>query len=126
MIKSIKEEYILSGLCADDIYGTSRKMQELGRKSEIVFYEKRLEKHKDIESSSYKFIKELCEIYNKNFIAPYKDNYELVKFILSKNYDELHIPKQKNETYENYKYEIDKYKLYRRSSSLQVNSKLRE
>ncbi|MCC0705113.1 hypothetical protein IC213_18820 [Clostridioides sp. ES-S-0049-02] len=126
MVKEIKEKFILTGLCADDIYGTSRKMQVLGRKNELDFYEKRLKKHKDIESSSYKFIKELFKIYNKNLIVPYKENNKLVKLLLSKTYNELHMPKQKNLTYENYKYEIDKYDLYRRSSNLQVNSALRE
>ena len=126
IIPKIKENIILSGLCADDIYGTSRKMQELGRKDDVEFYVKRLEKHNDLESSSYKFIKELCDNYNKAFIAPYKQNEYLISHILNKTFKELHSPKQKNIMYESYKYEIDKYKLYRRNSNLQVNSGIRD
>lgn len=126
IIPNIKEDVVISGLCADDLYGTSRKMQELGRKDNDGFYMKRVEKHRDIEASSYKFIKELCEEYNKRFIAPYKQNDKLASCILSKNIKELHSPKQKNIMYESYKNEIDKYKLYRRNSNLQVNSGIRE
>lgn len=126
IIPKVKEDIILSGLCADDIYGTSRKMQELGRKDNVEFYLKRLEKHNDLESSSYKFIKQLCESYNKEFIAPYKQNEDLVSYILNRTFKELHSPKQKNIMYKSYKEEIEKYKLYRRNSNLQVNSGIRE
>lgn len=125
ILPNIKESVVLSGLCADDIYGTSRKMQELGRKDEDEFFKKRLEKHNNIESSSYKFIKEICEDYNKQFIAPYKDNEILVRYILNCGFKKLHSPKQKNIMYEAYKEEIDSYKLYRRNSNLQVNSGIR-
>ena len=122
----VSENIILTGLCADDLYGSSRKMQELGRKDSRLFYEKRLEKHQDLTSSSYIFIKELFESKGKTFIAPYKDSEDLVEFILSKDLHELHSPKQKNVMYQDYKLELDKYSLYRRNSNLQVNSGLRE
>lgn len=126
IIPKIRENIILSGLCADDIYGTSRKMQELGRKNGDDFFKKRLEKHDNIESSSYVFIKEICEDYDKKFIAPYKDNEILVKHILKCEFKKLHSPKQKNIMYEAYKKEIDKYRLYRRNVNLQVGSGIRE
>ena len=126
ILKEVKEEYILSGLCADDLYGTSRKMQELGRKDLDEFNKKRLKIHNDITSSSYVYIKQLFEKEGFKFIAPYKSNKELVNYIMNKNFKDLHSPKQKNIMYESYKSELEKYKLYRRNSNLQCNSRIRE
>lgn len=122
----IDEKIVLSGLCADDIYGTSRKMQVVGNRDANEFYIQRLEKHKDVESSSYKYIKSIFEDNGKVFVAPYKDNNELVNYILSKNFFELHKPKLKNVMYESYKAEIITHNLYRRNSSLHINSGIRE
>ena len=101
-------------------------MQELSRKKNEQFYLKRLKKHNDIEASSYIYIKQLCEAYGKKFVAPYKQSKDLSSYILNKDVKELHSPKQKNVMYISYKNELDKYKLYRRNSNLQVNSGLRE
>ena len=126
MVNEIQEEIVFSGLCADELYGTSRKMQILGRTNDEEFYKKRNEMHEDIESSSYIFIKNIFNAHNKEFVAPYKDNIELVNYFLNKNFKELHSPKQKNLTYINYKEEIEDYKLYRKNSNLQCNSNIRE
>lgn len=126
MVNIIQEDIVISGLCADDLYGTSRKMQVLGRKSELEFNKKRVEINSNEQSSSYIYIKKLFNMYNKEFIAPYKDNIDLINFMLNKSFKELHSPKQKNVMYENYKKELETYKLYRRNSNLQVNSKVRE
>ena len=126
MVNEIQEEIVFSGLCADELYGTSRKMQILGRTNDEEFYKKRNEMHEDIESSSYIFIKNIFNAHNKEFVAPYKDNIELVNYFLNKNFKELHSPKQKNLTYINYKKEIEDYKLYRKNSNLQCNSNIRE
>lgn len=126
IVENIKEPIVLTGLCADDLYGSARKMQEIGRKDDTIFYQKRLEKHLDATASSYKFIKELFTSHNKTFIAPYKDSKDLSEFILNKDLKELHSPKQKNIMYIAYKEELDRYSLYRRNSNLQINSHLRE
>ena len=126
IVKYVEEDIVLSGLCADDILGTSRKMQVNGRNNNEVFYQMRLDKQNDILSSSYCFIKRVFEEKEKQFIAPYKENMELVNYILSKDFSQLHKPKLKQLTYDNYKNEIDKYNLYRKNSSLQVNSGVRE
>lgn len=124
--KYIKENIVLSGLCADDLYGTSRKMQELGRNDLYRFNEKRKELINVPESSSYIYIKYLFENQGYKFIAPYKECEDLIKFFMSKTFKELHSPKQKNIMYESYKYELLKYDLYRKNSNLQCNSKIRE
>lgn len=126
MVSKIKENIVLSGLCADELYGTPRKMQELGRCDEVKFNDKRKLINENNESSSYIFIKELFNMNNKDLIVPYKECNELVSYMLSIPFKELHTPKQKNIMYISYKEELDKYKLYRRNSSLQCNSKIRE
>ena len=126
VIEHITEKYVLTGLCADELYGTPRKMQELGRKDLNEFNKKRLEVHSDLKSSSYIYIKQLFEEKNIKLIAPYKENNELVEYMMNKTFKELHSPKQKNVMYENYKNELNTYKLYRRNSNLQCNSKIRE
>lgn len=126
IVNHVKEDVVVSGICADDIYGTSKKMQIAGRKDPYIFNEKRRLAHENIQSSSYSFIKQIFEEYNKIFVAPYKDNNCLCEYILGKTFNQLHSPKQKNIMYESYKVELDKYKLYRRNSNLQVNSKIRE
>lgn len=125
VIPKIKESVILSGLCADDLYGSSRSMFKIS-KDDKQFYNKRCELYNNIQSSSYVFIKKIAEMNDKVFIAPYKECDEIASYMLSKNYKELNSPKQKNVMYESYKEDLDKYKLYRRNSNLQCNSKIRE
>lgn len=125
VIPQIQERYILSGLCADDLYGTARSIAKLSKNKDI-FDETRRQKHFDIESSSYKFIEELCRAKNRIFIAPYKQCDDIYNLMINKSYKELHSPKQKNITLTAYKDYIDKYNLYRRNSNLQCDSKIRE
>ena len=126
MVNNVSNENILSGLCADDLYGSSRKMQELGRLNQNEFDNKRRDLFLNPESSSFKYIKYIFESNNIKFIAPYKDNINLFNYFINKSFKELHSPKQKMVMYESYKYELEKYDLYRRNSNLQCNSKLRE
>lgn len=125
ILPEIKEEFVLTGLCADDLYGTPRSMAKFSKDTEY-FYKIRKDKFESLESSSYIFIKKLCDRYSKALIAPYKESQNIADFMLSKTYNELHSPKQKYIMYSDYKEEIDKYNLYRRNSNLQCNSKIRE
>ena len=126
LVKEIKEDIVLTGLCADDILGTTRKIQVEGSKNDDKFYQMRLDKHNDLKSSSYCYIKMIFEENNKKLIAPYKDNDELTSFLLSKTFSEIHKPKIKQITYNFYSNEIEKNKLYRKNSSLQINSALNQ
>ena len=47
-------------------------------------------------------------------------------YLLSKDFSQLHKPKTKQLTLEQYKNEIEKHKLYRKNSSLQINSELNQ
>lgn len=125
VIPRIKEECVLSGLCADELYGTPRSMAKYHK--DIDFFKKiREDKNKDLYSSSYKYIKDLMCKNNKIFLAPFKTDKDIVSYMLSLNYKELHSPKQKNIVYEDYKDYIERYKLYRRNNNLQCCSKIRE
>ena len=126
IVNEVKENIVLTGLCADDLYGSSRKMQELGRKDLKEFNLKRELIVKDLKASSYIYIKQIFESHNIKFIAPYKENQDLINYFMNKTFKELHSPKQKNVMYENYETELLKYNLYRKNSNLQCNSKIRE
>ncbi len=125
VIPNITEKYILTGLCADDLYGTARSITKVGNNYE-KFNEVRLKKVKDETASSYCYIKNIAEEHGKVFLAPYKENQEIINYMLRLNYKELNSPKQKNVMYEDYKDILEKYKIYRRNSNLQCDSKIRE
>lgn len=120
-----REDVYVSGLCADDLYGTSRKMSVLGGQDE-KFLSIRIAAHNNKESSSYKFIKQIFNDCGKDFLCPYKESESISSYLLAKTYSQLNKPKQKNVMYEAYKQYLDTYNLYRRNSGLQCNSKLRE
>lgn len=119
------EDVFISGLCADDLYGTSRKMAMLGSNND-TFLSARKEKHNNEESSSYKFIKNVFSQEGLRLLCPYKESKAICSYMLSKTYNELNKPKQKMVMYEAYKYYLDMYGLYRRNSGLQCDSMLRE
>lgn len=119
------EDVFVSGLCADDLYGTSRKMAILGKDDE-EFSKARKVIHDNEEASSYKFIKGMFEEEGTLLLCPYKEDCDISSYILSKAYDELNKPKQKMIMYTAYKDYLDRYDLYRRNSGLQCNSMLRE
>jgi len=125
VIPYIKEKYILSGLCADDLYGSSRSMGKL--RNNIDQYNKiRQQKIDNIHTSSYFEIKSMVEEYNKIFIAPYKEDVKIIEYFMKQADKEMNHPKQKMLTYLDYKKEIDDLKLYRRNQNLQCVSKIRE
>lgn len=119
----IKEKCVISGLCADDLYGSSKHMSILSKDIE-KFNQERIKKVNDETSSGYKYIKSVFS--DKLFVAPYKECDELIKYFLNLTYKDMNSPKQKNTTYIVYKAEIDKYNLYRKNENLQCASKIRE
>lgn len=125
IIPKIKEKYVLSGLCADDLYGTSRSMAKHYKNIES-FNNIRNEKINNLNSSAYLQIRTLVESYDKVFITPYKEDKNILNYFSALNYKAMNSPKQKNIMYLDYKNEIDKNKLYRRNNSLQCCSHIRE
>jgi len=122
----VKEKYVVSGLFADDIYGTSKSMIIKGSKDHSEFNEMREKKVKDPLSSAYLPIKVLLEkYYGKQFLCPYRDEC-IVDFFMRHSWAELNKPKQKQIAIDSYNDEFSKQKIYRRNSNLQVESKIRE
>ena len=114
---------MISGLCADDLYGTSKHMSIISKDYEQFQYERTM-KVKDSASSGYKYIKSIFN--DRIFIAPYKECKELIDYFMSLNYKSMNSPKQKYITYTSYHDEIERYGLYRRNENLQCASKIRE
>ena len=125
VIPKIEEICILTGLCADDMYGTCLSLAKLSKDIEI-FNLNRLKRINNIHASSYFEINQLCTENNKILIAPYKQDKNIINLFMNLNYKQMNSPKQKNIMYKDYKNELDKNKLYRRNNNLQCGSKIRE
>ena len=125
LCNAIEENYVLSGLEADTLYGNTRSM----RKTIACESEFKNIRHKyiyDEDNASYSFIKNELKSNNKTFIAPYKQSSEIINYFLNLESKDLCFGKQKKQTYEAFKTEIDNLSLYRRSSNMQINSGIRE
>ncbi|SME47311.1 Asparagine synthase [Bacillus cereus] len=121
----ITEKYVLTGICADLLYGTPRSMAKHA-KDLSQFNEIRDKRMKDDSTSSYKQIKQLLKMHDKELIAPYKDCIPLKNYLRGMTFKEMNSPKQKLPAYLSYKEAIEKYNLYRRNESYQIASRIRE
>ena len=106
----IVEKYVLSGWGADGYFGVSKKAMmrySNDRKKEnytryckehnqkqLSFDEFRIE-YLDGDCAGYKEHTNLAKEYNKNHIAPYKDSKKIRKLFMSKTWQELNKPRQK-------------------------------
>jgi asparagine synthetase B (glutamine-hydrolysing) len=125
LCEAIKEDYVLSGLEADTLYGNTRSMRKTIA-CESEFKNIRSKYIHDENNASYSFIRNELENNNKTFVAPYKQSSEIINYFLSLESKDLCFGKQKKQTYEAFKTEIDNLSLYRRSSNMQINSGIRE
>lgn len=126
VLPRVKEKYVISGLCADDLYGTAKGVAIKGGKNKQLFDQIRRKTLDNLNSSAYKPIRELVEnIHNKIFIAPYREK-EIIDFMFRFSWSELNKPRQKQIAYDAYQNFFDKQNIYRRNTSLQVGSKIRE
>lgn len=126
MLQHVKEPILLSGLCADDLYGTSKNMRIVCSKDTDLFEWKRRTDYANPDASAYSHIKKLCGIFDVTLVAPYKDNKELADMILAIDPKELHKPKEKNLTYQSFKTEIERDNLFRKNANMQCDSRIRE
>ena len=126
IINKIEEKTVFTGLSADILHGGTRQMHVIGRKDEKAFNDLRLEWIYSKELASYCYIEQMFTERGIKLIDVYRSNQELIDFFMSKTFKELTSPKEKNIAYESYKKEMDEYKLYRRPSPFQINSKVRE
>jgi asparagine synthetase B (glutamine-hydrolysing) len=122
----VNEKYVVSGLCADDLYGTSKSMIINCSKNKTIFDEKRKKTFEDLNSSAFNSIRQLIEEdFNKSFLTPYRNN-DVINFLMSFSWKELNKPKQKQIAVDSYRRYFEKQDIYRKNTNLQVGSGIRE
>lgn len=124
MIPNVNESVVVSGLYADDLYGTSRNGTIIGHKSKSEFdaFRKRSIAQEDY---SCVYIKKAVEKSEKKLITPFKGGL-LQEYLLSLSWEQMNTPKVKTIAIQAF---IDYYgnnPWYRKNSNLQVNSGIRE
>lgn len=126
LFPKIKESVIVTGLCADDLYGSSKGMTIKGSKDKEVFDRLRNRSRENLNSSAYLPIKTLAEeVHGKKLIVPYRDE-DIFNYFMNKSWVELNRPKQKQVAIDSYRKYFDSHDIYRKNSSLQVESGIRE
>lgn len=126
VIPKIKEKFVVSGLCADDLYGTAKSVVIKGGKDKKVLDEIRTKTFSNLDSSAYKSIKELVEtVHDKVFITPYRSQ-EVIDYMFQFSWEQMNKPKQKQIAYTAYQDYFEKQNIYRKNTNLQVGSKIRE
>lgn len=126
--KELGEKVIFNGLNADSLYGTSRKICIEGRDTPENFRAMRIEEAYDPTLSDH-IIKKYIEENGIKSIDPYREE-EIESFFFDNGWSwfDMNKPKEKAIAFEAFKdyYEKPSFKVYRRSSSYQIEAKLRE
>jgi asparagine synthetase B (glutamine-hydrolysing) len=128
VVPQVKEKVIFNGLNADSLYGTSRKICIEGRDSVEKFVAMRKEESYDPTLSDH-IIKAYIEEHGIKCIDPYREpEIEDLFFNNGFSWFDMNKPKEKMIAYLAFQdyYENGSLKIYRRSSSYQIEAKLRE
>ncbi|AKO92032.1 hypothetical protein BEH_07915 [Priestia filamentosa] len=126
VLPKVQESFVMTGLCADDLYGTAKSVAIKGAKSKETFDTIRNKTLSNLNSSAYRSIKQLVEdVFQKKFIVPYREE-SVISYFMNFSWEELNRPKQKQIAVKAYADYFDKQKIYRRNTNLQVGSKIRE
>ena len=92
----IKEKYVLSGICADGWYGLSKKAMINFKRPKPLFDKFREDYFAVDNPAGVKQQKILCDNNNKIFVHPYLWVDGVSDFYMSKSWDQLNKPIQKN------------------------------
>lgn len=124
IMPTVKEKDIISGLYADDLYGTSRKGNIIGRRSKKEFDEYR---RKQLAQKDYScvYIKECARKYGKNLITPFVGGFT-EEYLMSLDWKEMNGKRPKMIAVKAFEDYYMKNAWYRKNSNLQVNSGIRE
>jgi len=126
VLPNIIESVVVSGLCADDLFGTAKSVAIKSAKDKNVFDAIRKRTLSSLNSSAYLPIKTLVEdICKKKFVVPYR-NEELIEYMLQFSWADLNKPKQKQLSLDAFSKYFAKQDIYRKNSNLQVGSGIRE
>jgi asparagine synthetase B (glutamine-hydrolysing) len=126
VMPQVKEKYVVSGLCADDLYGSAKSVIIKASKNKEVFDSIREKTRSSLNSSAYLPIKQFIEqTHGKVFITPYREQ-EVHDFFMEKSWAELNKPKQKQIAIDAFSSYFEEQDIYRKNSNLQVESGIRE
>lgn len=125
LIKNIKEKFILSGLQADTLYGSSKSMSIKYSKSPSEFRVAREKAIKNNDQEGYAQAILLSKFYNKILYAPYTHP-KVRKFILKYSWRELNSPKQKKPARVGFSKYFHQIPIYRKNDNMQCGSGIRE
>lgn len=124
--KRLTEKNVVTGLGADDLYGTAASVLIKSKDNPIKFNEIRLKTLSNPDASAIRSITELFKrIHGKNFIVPYRDP-SVIKLMMNYNWKQLNEPKQKMLAVSAYAEHFKELPIYRKNANLQVGSKIRE
>ena len=124
VIPQVEEQTVVSGLYADDLYGTSRKGSIIGRKNKAEFDAFRLQTISQ-EDYSCVYIRIAVEKAGKKLITPFKGGV-LQEYLMSLSWDQMNKPFIKSVAVSAFSDYYKKNAWYRKNSNLQVNSGIRE
>lgn len=124
LIPQISEQTIISGLYADDLYGTSKNGAIIGNRNKEEFDKFRL---KSIRQQDYScvYIKEAVKRSGRELITPFVGG-ELQDYLMSLTWGQMNKPRVKDIAIKAFWDYYGKYAWYRKNSNLQVNSGIRE
>lgn len=118
LLPHITEDYVITGLSADTLYGTNyhSKMSKIEefmeiRKTALIFD----------EIDGYSILKKMTEENGKKLIAPYRDE-KIIQYFLRSSWKELNDPIQKGPSIKAFEKYFNAHSIYRKSSSLSLNS----
>ena len=114
----------MSGISADGWYGLSKKAMINYKRPKELFDKFREDYFQNENPAGVLQQLKLAEMYNKKFVHPYLWNDEISKFYMSKSWDELNKPKQKNVVREAFSVEFDKVGKVKNHLNLQLGSKI--
>jgi asparagine synthetase B (glutamine-hydrolysing) len=126
VLPNITESTVVSGLCADDLFGTAKSVAIKASKDKEVFDTIRKKTLSSLNSSAYLPIKTLIEdMHDKKFVTPYRDR-RVIDYFFRFSWSELNKPKQKQISLDAFAEEFSEQDIYRKNSNLQVGSGIRE
>lgn len=126
LFKTIKEQFIFSGLQADTLYGSSRSMAiKYSKVSKTKFTNARIEMISDRNQEGLQQATNLAEYYKKLLFTPYTSQ-EIRNYFYRYTWTELNRPRQKMPAVLGFERLFIGTGLYRRNENMQCESGIRE
>jgi len=126
LMKAVKEEVIITGLQADTLYGSSRRMAiDCSKMTAANFADHRMNLLKDDNQEGLAQMRRLAAAFGKQLVAPYADA-KVRRFLLNFSWDQLNKPWQKMPAVVGFRKEFDRVAIYRRNDNMQCGSGIRE